>query len=147
MVGLTLFADQENLALVYLATIQALCVSIPMQSLLFYPTNIFSFTNLMKYGTKHIIESMEKSGGDGLRVQEILVCGGLGKNRVFMQSQANIVALPVITSTENDPVLIGSAMLAAAASSSKPHPLSLTNAITAMASNSHTIHPLMNLKM
>jgi len=28
MVGLTLSADQENLALIYLATIQALCVSI-----------------------------------------------------------------------------------------------------------------------
>lgn len=90
---------------------------------------------------------MEKSGGEGLKVHEVLVCGGLGQNQVFLQSQANIVALPVYTSTENDPVLIGSAMLAAAASSSERYPLSLTKAITVMASNSHTTHPLLDLKM
>lgn len=89
---------------------------------------------------------MEKNGGQSLSVQEILVCGGLGQNSVFLQSQANIMALPVCTSTETDPVLIGSAMLAAAASSAERHPLSLKHAIVSMASNAQTIHPSLDVK-
>ncbi|XP_025416044.1 FGGY carbohydrate kinase domain-containing protein isoform X3 [Sipha flava] len=123
VVGLTLSTDLENLALIYLATIQALC-----------------------YGTKHIIESMEKNGGRSLSVQDILVCGGLGQNGVFLQSQANVMGLPVCTSTENDPVLIGSAMLAAAASSVECYPFSLRNAIVTMASNAHSIQPSLDVK-
>jgi len=117
IVGLTLSADEENLALVYLATIQALC-----------------------YGTRHIIGATEKSGGHRLTVREILVCGGLGQNCVFLQCQANVAALPVRTSTENDPVLVGSAMLAAAASSDRRYP-TLGHAIAAMASDSTVVRP------
>lgn len=89
---------------------------------------------------------MEKNGGRSLSVHEILVCGGLAQNSVFLQSQANVMALPVRTSTENDPVLIGSAMLAAAASSVECHPLSLRNAIITMASNAHSIQPSLDVK-
>ncbi|KAE9524808.1 hypothetical protein AGLY_014858 [Aphis glycines] len=129
IVGLTLSVDQENLALIYLATIQALC-----------------------YGTKHIIGSMEEKSGGSLNVQEILMCGGLSQNLVFLQCQANVTALPVRTSTEDDPVLIGSAMLAAAASSSSKssaelHPCSssLRDAIALMASDARTVHPSLDL--
>lgn len=98
---------------------------------------------MVKYGTKHIIESMEKNKSP-LKVQEILVCGGLSQNRVFLQSQANVVLLPVYTSSENDPVLIGSAMLGAAASLDQRYP-SLKDAIMAMASNAQTTHPSLDL--
>ncbi|KAL5235270.1 hypothetical protein ACI65C_002680 [Semiaphis heraclei] len=131
MVGLTLSVDQENLALIYLATIQALC-----------------------YGTKHIIESIEEKSGGLLNVQEILMCGGLSRNPVFIQCQANVAALPVRTSMEDDPVLIGSAMLAAAAartSSKSPTELrpwtsSLRDAVSAMASEARTVHPSLDLQ-
>ncbi|XP_026807335.1 FGGY carbohydrate kinase domain-containing protein [Rhopalosiphum maidis] len=130
MVGLTLSVDQENLALIYLATIQALC-----------------------YGTRHIIESMEEKSGGSLNVREILMCGGLSQNRVFLQCQANVTALPVRTSTEDDPVLIGSAMLAAAASTSSKSPTelrpwssSLRDAIALMASDARTVHPSLDLQ-
>lgn len=86
---------------------------------------------------------MEKSERP-LKVQEILVCGGLSQNRVFLQSQANVVSLPVYTSSENDPVLIGSAMLAAAASFDQRYP-SLKEAIMEMASNAQTILPSLDL--
>ncbi|XP_025194130.1 FGGY carbohydrate kinase domain-containing protein isoform X1 [Melanaphis sacchari] len=130
MVGLTLSVDQENLALIYLATIQALC-----------------------YGTKHIIESMKEKSGGSLNVQEILLCGGLSQNWVFLQCQANVTALPVRTSTEDDPVLIGSAMLAAAASTLSKSPAelhprssSLRDAIALMASDARTVHPSLDLQ-
>lgn len=86
---------------------------------------------------------MEKSN-ISLKVQEILVCGGLSQNQLFLQSQSNVVGLPVYTSTENDPVLIGSAMLAAA--SSDQYPL-LKDAIIGMARDAHTVQPLLNLTM
>lgn len=108
----------------------------------------------VKYGTKHIIESMEEKSGGLLNVQEILMCGGLSRNPVFIQCQANVAALPVRTSTEDDPVLIGSAMLAAAAawtSSKSPAELrpwtsSLRDAVSAMASEARTVHPSLDLQ-
>jgi len=77
------------------------------------------------------------------------MCGGLSQNWVFLQCQANVTALPVHTSTEDDPVLIGSAMLAAAASSSAElHSCSssLRDAITLMASDARTVHPSLDLQ-
>jgi len=108
---------------------------------------------LVKYGTRHIIESMEEKSGGSLNVREILMCGGLSQNRVFLQCQANVTALPVCTSTEDDPVLIGSAMLAAAASTSSKSPTelrpwssSLRDAIALMASDARTVHPSLDLQ-
>lgn len=108
---------------------------------------------MVKYGTKHIISSMEEKSRGSLNVQEILMCGGLSQNLVFLQCQANVTALPVRTSTEDDSVLIGSAMLAAAASSSSkssaelyPCASSLRDAIALMASDARTVHPSLDLQ-
>ncbi|XP_050428744.1 FGGY carbohydrate kinase domain-containing protein [Adelges cooleyi] len=117
IVGLSLSANEENLGLIYLATIQSLC-----------------------YGTRHIMECLEKVDNT-LQVHEILVCGGISQNQMFLQSQANTVGLPVWTSAENDPVLIGSAMLAAA--SSKEYD-SLHEAILGMASDGIKTEPIIN---
>ncbi|XP_050535244.1 FGGY carbohydrate kinase domain-containing protein [Daktulosphaira vitifoliae] len=117
IVGLSLSVDEENLAVIYLATIQAIC-----------------------YGTKHIIDSLEKTNSK-LKVNEVLLCGGVSKNKIYLQTQANIVTLPVWTSIENDPVLIGSAMLAATASKEYK---SLQETITRMASDGQITQPLKN---
>lgn len=77
-------------------------------------------------------------------VREILVCGGFSRNQTFLQCQANVVSLPVCTSTEDDPVLIGAAMLAASAA--KHHPTALQDAVTVMASKAHPIYPSIQLK-
>lgn len=74
-------------------------------------------------------------------VSEILVCGGLGQNSTFLQCLADVAALPVRTSTEDDPVLVGAAMLAAAASSSNRNPIPLRDVVVAMAGNARTTHP------
>jgi len=72
---------------------------------------------------------------------------------MFLQCQANVAVLPVRTSTEDDSVLIGSAMLAAAAWTSskssaelRPWSSSLKDAITAMASGARTLHPSLDLQ-
>ncbi|KOC64753.1 FGGY carbohydrate kinase domain-containing protein [Habropoda laboriosa] len=83
--GLSLTVDQENLALLYLATVQALT-----------------------YGTKHILETLEAAGH---RIETLLVCGGLSQNPLFIQIQADVLHLPVLCPTEKESVLIGAAIL------------------------------------
>ncbi|XP_031833907.1 FGGY carbohydrate kinase domain-containing protein [Nomia melanderi] len=83
--GLSLSVDKENLALYYLATVQALT-----------------------YGTKYILETLEASGHE---VKELLVCGGLSQNPLFIQIQADVLGLPVLCPVERESVLIGAAIL------------------------------------
>ncbi|XP_076283733.1 FGGY carbohydrate kinase domain-containing protein [Lasioglossum baleicum] len=83
--GLSLSVDEENLALYYLATVQALT-----------------------YGTKHILETLEAAGH---KVDELLVCGGLSQNPLFIQIQADVLGLPVFCPVEKESVLIGAAIL------------------------------------
>lgn len=40
-----------------------------------------------QYGTRHIIEAMNKSGHD---IKVILVCGGVSKNRLYRQIHADV---------------------------------------------------------
>ena len=62
VMGLTLdTATIDHLALVYLATVQALC-----------------------YGTRHIVETLREQGH---RVDNVTVCGGLTKSTLFCQTQ------------------------------------------------------------
>lgn len=90
---------------------------------------------MVQYGTKHIIEVLEKS--ELVEVREILACGGLSRNRTFVQTQANVAGIPVRTSTGEDPVLVGAAMLAATAGRRQK----LTEAAIAMAGDSRTVQP------
>lgn len=83
--GLSLSVDQENLALLYLATVQALT-----------------------YGTKYILETLEAAGH---KIDTLLVCGGLSQNPLFIQIQADVLDLPVLCPTEKESVLIGAAIL------------------------------------
>ena len=50
----------------------------------------------------------------------MLICGGLSKNEVFLQTHANVLGLPVLVPDEAESVLLGSAMLAASVSDFYP---------------------------
>lgn len=68
---------------------------------------------MFQYGTRHILETLIKSGYS--KFESILICGGLSKNPLFVQTQSNIVALPVICPDEVESVILGSAILGACA--------------------------------
>ncbi|MEW4452993.1 FGGY-family carbohydrate kinase [Bremerella sp. JC817] len=91
--GLTLSATLDDLARLYLATIQAIA-----------------------YGTRHIIEVMNEKG---YQIDTILACGGGTKNPVFLREHADITGCRVVLPAEPESVLLGSAMLGALASGEK----------------------------
>ncbi|XP_050162520.1 FGGY carbohydrate kinase domain-containing protein isoform X2 [Myiozetetes cayanensis] len=90
VVGLTLSRGLDELALIYLATIQAIAL-----------------------GTRHILETMQAAGHD---INTLFLCGGLSKNPLFVQMHADITGKPVVLSREVESVLVGAAILAACAS-------------------------------
>ncbi|XP_019856463.1 PREDICTED: FGGY carbohydrate kinase domain-containing protein-like [Amphimedon queenslandica] len=102
--GLSLGQSVDDLSIAYLATMQALA-----------------------YNTKHIIEAAETSseetqkegkgkGREGT-VKVLFICGGLSSNPIFLHTQSDITGLPVVVLSDNrDAVLLGSAILAATAS-------------------------------
>ncbi|EFA09750.1 FGGY carbohydrate kinase domain-containing protein [Tribolium castaneum] len=110
--GLTLAEDEESLALLYLATVQALA-----------------------YGTRHILESLIKSGHF---IESVLICGGLSKNYLFTQTQADVVNLPVVCPEEIESVLLGSAILGACAAKYFPD---MTTAIKSMGGKGKVVSP------
>ncbi|KAK3607536.1 hypothetical protein CHS0354_025791 [Potamilus streckersoni] len=88
--GLTLRSDVLSLAVLYLATVQAL-----------------------SYSSKHIISEMRKAGQE---ISVFYVCGGLRKNTLYIQTHADVIGFPVILPDEPESVLLGAAILGATAS-------------------------------
>ncbi len=88
--GLSLSDTADDLALLYLATVQAVA-----------------------YGTRHIIEEMNAGG---FSIDTIVACGGGTKNPVFVREHADITGCPVLSGAEPEAVLLGSAILGAVAS-------------------------------
>lgn len=88
--GLTLGDTIDDLALLYLATIQAIA-----------------------HGTRHILETL---CAHGYRIDTILACGGGTKNPVFLREHADITGCRIVLPREREAVLLGSAMLGAVAS-------------------------------
>ena len=88
--GLALSATADDLALHYLASIQAIA-----------------------YGARHILEEMNRKG---YRIDTLLACGGGTKNPVFLREHADITGCKVVLSIEPEAVLLGSAVLGAVAS-------------------------------
>jgi FGGY-family pentulose kinase len=68
----------------------------------------------LAYSTKHIIDSLYNSGRE--KFKSILICGGLSKNKLYVQTHADVCGIPVLISNEEEMVLIGAAMLGATAS-------------------------------
>ena len=89
MSGLHLSATLQDLAVLYLATIQAIA-----------------------YGTRHIIEVMNAAG---YKIDTLVCCGGGTKNPVFLQQHADITQCKLILPNEPEAVILGSAMLGAVA--------------------------------
>ena len=87
--GLTLSSSEDALALLYLATVQAIA-----------------------HGTRHILEAMRASGH---RIRTLLACGGDTKNPLFLREHADITGCRVVLAKEPEAVLLGAAMLGAVA--------------------------------
>ncbi|XP_033861615.3 FGGY carbohydrate kinase domain-containing protein isoform X1 [Acipenser ruthenus] len=90
VVGLTLSQTLDDLARLYLATVQAVAL-----------------------GTRHILDTLQAAGH---RISTLFMCGGLSKNLLFVQMHADITGLPVVLSREVESVLVGAAILGACAS-------------------------------
>ena len=88
--GLRLVDSLDSLAMLYLATIQAIA-----------------------YGTRHILESMN---AQGYAIQTLIACGGDTKNPVFVREHADATGCRVVLPREPEAVLLGSAMMAEVAS-------------------------------
>ena len=87
--GLTMQADATDLARQYLATVQALA-----------------------YGTRQIIGAMRESGID---IRTLVVSGGLARNTLYLREHADATGCAILVPNQQEPVLLGSAMLAATA--------------------------------
>ncbi|XP_059490769.1 FGGY carbohydrate kinase domain-containing protein isoform X2 [Neocloeon triangulifer] len=94
MSGLDFDTSTTSLATLYLATIQAIA-----------------------YGTKHIYETLQKHGH---KLNVALMCGGLAKNPVFVQTTSDVLEMPVLLPEEPESVLLGAAILGATAAGAFP---------------------------
>ena len=110
--GLKLSSTLDDLALLYLATVQAIA-----------------------YGTRHIIEEMNRNG---YAIDTIMATGGGTKNDVFMQEHANITGCKIVLPAETEAVLLGSAILGAVASGAFS---SVFEAMKRMNKSGNRIHP------
>ena len=89
VIGLGLSATLDDLALLYLATVQALA-----------------------YQTRAIVEALAY---DDPSISAVIACGGLSKNPLFMTTHADVLGLPIHTAQQDEAVLLGAAILGAAA--------------------------------
>lgn len=112
IVGLSLDRGLDDLALDYLATLQALA-----------------------YGTRQIIEEMRCKG---VRVELLVVSGGLAQNALFLREHADATQCAIIVPEQREPVLVGSAMLGAVASGHFPD---LPAAMQAMSGRGRVLAP------
>jgi FGGY-family pentulose kinase len=88
--GLTLSDSIDALALLYLATIQAIA-----------------------HGTRHIVGELN---AHGYRIATLFACGGDTKNEVFLREHADATGCRVVLPKEPEAVLLGAAILGAVAS-------------------------------
>src|SRR5699024_526867 len=92
--GLKLSSTLDDLALNYLAVIQAIA-----------------------YGTQHIIEVMNEKG---YAIDTIVATGGGTKNELFLQQHADICECRIMLPKEPEAVLLGSAILGSVAAGVHP---------------------------
>jgi FGGY-family pentulose kinase len=89
LVGLGLEAGLDDLARDYLAAIQALA-----------------------YGTRQILEAMR---AEGAQIDTLVLSGGLARNPLFQRENADATGCRILVPVQEEPVLLGAAMLAAVA--------------------------------
>lgn len=110
--GISLRHDVADLALDYLAAIQALA-----------------------YGTRHIIDEMRKAG---IEIDTIVVSGGLSKNRLYLREHADATGCRLLVPESPEPVLLGAAVAAAAAANPA---VGLHDCAASLAGAAETIYP------
>ncbi len=110
--GLSLSRDLDALAVLYLATVQAIA-----------------------YGTRHILAALADAGQ---RVTTLLVTGGDAKNPVFLREHADATGCRLLLPKEPDSVLLGSAVLGAVSAGAFK---TVTGAMEAMSSVIGAIEP------
>ncbi|XP_029642158.1 FGGY carbohydrate kinase domain-containing protein isoform X3 [Octopus sinensis] len=110
--GLRLSSSQKELCLHYLATVQALA-----------------------YGTKHIIQELEKYGHN---INVVHMCGGLRNNSLLVQTFADVVGIPFVLPDMDESVLLGAAILGAFASGNYS---SIQEAMEAMGGEGSVVMP------
>lgn len=74
----------------------------------------------------------------GHDIKSTLICGGLSKNPIFTQSQADVCNLPVVCPEETESVLLGAAILGACAAKHFP---TMTDAIQSMGGTGTAVMP------
>lgn len=77
-----------------------------------------------------------KSGHEDIKT--ILICGGLSKNKLFTQIQADVVNIPVVVPSEKESVLLGAAILGACAAG---YFTNMETAIKSMGGVGNVIYP------
>jgi FGGY-family pentulose kinase len=110
--GLKLSDTVDSLALLYLATIQAIA-----------------------HGTRHIIDAMNAAGH---RIDVIMATGGDAKNPVFIREHADATGCRIALPRETEAVLLGSAILGAVASGDRA---SVVDAMGAMSAAGSIVEP------
>ncbi|WP_034944430.1 FGGY-family carbohydrate kinase [Erwinia oleae] len=115
LTGLKLSRTPEDMALHYLATIQAIAL-----------------------GTRHIIETMNKTG---YSIDTIMASGGGTKNPVFVQEHANATGCAMLLPEESEAMLLGSAIMGTVAAGLYE---SLPEAMNAMSRTGKTVTPQTN---
>ena len=88
--GLRLSDSLDSLALLYLATVQAVA-----------------------HGTRQIIDAMNTAG---YRIDTLVACGGDTKNPLFLREHADATGCQIVLPREPEAVLLGAAMLGSVAS-------------------------------
>lgn len=88
--GLNMDRTIGNLALYYLATMQAIA-----------------------YGTRHILDALT---AHGYQIDTIMACGGGTKSELYLQTHSDACGRPIVLGSEPEAVLLGAAMLGATAS-------------------------------
>ena len=113
VVGLALGAGLDELARLYLAAAQALA-----------------------YQTRQIVDALEAAGHAPVR--ELYACGGLAKNALYVQAHADALRAPVYLPAEDEAVLLGAAILGAAAGGAHA---SVGDAMAAMTAVGGAVYP------
>ncbi|MDU4691258.1 MAG: FGGY-family carbohydrate kinase [Serratia marcescens] len=115
LTGLKLSRTPEDMALHYLATIQAIAL-----------------------GTRHIIETMNHSG---YSIDTIMASGGGTKNPIFVQEHANATGCAMLLPEESEAMLLGGAMMGTVAAGVFD---TLPEAMSAMSRIGKTVTPQTN---
>ncbi|VEA69012.1 Ribulokinase [Serratia plymuthica] len=115
LTGLKLSRTPEDMALHYLATLQAIAL-----------------------GTRHIIETMNHSG---YSIDTIMASGGGTKNPIFVQEHANATGCAMLLPEESEAMLLGGAMMGTVAAGVFD---TLPEAMSAMSRIGKTVTPQTN---